>query len=531
MNLINKFGSVGSRIKLWGLHGLALLLLCLPLPGLQQGGLAQETKTVVFAISPRLDLNARKEFAQAFFDSRDGVLQSSLVRGKSRILCIDGYTLRPVADFMGGGNALNRQRANQAESTKLINFLKSPGGAENDAALDIPGLAQALPGMRLEKAHVILVGNPMYLDSRKNGDNRGDEYFDMSAGFVPGHGLFRSPRDLSVYSVEGREKNLTSIAFSFVIPTSTKFLDSTHEQATKNTWSLYTSLQGGVLVGWWTSTKFAIEQAIRGDTKPLAQVVFDPSEEDIMLRKVADDIKAEKKVNRRERPTNQHVNRQCAITMLVLCTGSAADEVRRSPAIDVLKKRGAKIEMMLSLPATVEEFEEKLASTTQLWVWAGANPRCLPADFRDAIVKRNQAGLALYLLADNSPYVNGVREILAQLAPGSSIEGDYEGDQIITAAKNRDSAGFDKSHPIFMGIINLYEGNTVSSPSGGDLVTIARASNGLPLLALVKREPGKQSGPVLVSGGFTSLFQQFWNTAGTERFAQNVSVYLAGVEK
>ena len=501
--------------------------------------LAEEPITKAVFISPSLD----REMRQSFFNDFKGELEWLMkTKEGACILVYDGVALTPIADFQAKGSMFQRKTALQRELTKLVKFLKETPKDLSDNRLDIPGLAQALPTLGLPtKSQIILVGTPLYMDSRAGGD----DYFDMTEGFVPGGVLFTVSRELSVYSTKGREKNLESIYFSLVVPAKTKFVDDTHKQLVKETWANYVALQGGALINWTASYKLAYENANRGVSKALVEGPFENANEEMFMIEV-DKEKVKKRVIR-PRPLKDQVDEpkrdefgnaegsefnlgqggelSGKVTILVLCGGEAREDAIKSPLAKSIGKR-IKVELLKELPE-VNEFSEKISTSSQLWLWAGSDRNCLPAPYLEAILNRYQRGMGLFLLADNSPWTGGVESILKAIAKDSTIAGDYAADQILTA--NDNGPGFAGTHPLFRGITNLYEGNTVSSPRGSSLITLARSSDGNPLIALVK--PRDRNGRVLVAGGFTMFMERFWNTAGTERFAQNAAAFLEGVEK
>jgi hypothetical protein len=190
-------------------------------------------------------------------------------------------------------------------------------------------------------------------------------------------------------------------------------------------------------------------------------------------------------------------------------------------------RRRIEVQFISELPQDVSNFEKMIEDSTQLWVWAGRDEGCLPPAHLDVIRNKMKKGMGVFLLADNTPFTHGVEEILQTVSPDADVEGDYLGEQIILSSTS--GPGFDGGHPLFHGISKLYEGNTVSTITGKKLKTIARSTDGNPLICAAQSPPGY--GKVLVTGGFTALMDQFWDTAGTERLALNAVAYLAGVER
>jgi hypothetical protein len=213
-------------------------------------------------------------------------------------------------------------------------------------------------------------------------------------------------------------------------------------------------------------------------------------------------------------------------TLLVLSTGPDRRYVVKSPLAAALKKR-IQVEVIEKIPENLDDFTEAVSDTTQLWIWAGQDAHCLPPAYVDTVCRRIEKGMSAFLLADNTPFTQGVESILMSLDPNSRIEGDYPGGQTIQA--NDLGPGFDSKHPIFKGITSLYEGITVSSVTGSRLRTLARSSDGNPLICVAQLPSGY--GRVLITGGFTAFFERNWDTAGIERLALNAAAFLAGISK
>lgn len=95
--------------------------------------------------------------------------------------------------------------------------------------------------------------------------------------------------------------------------------------------------------------------------------------------------------------------------------------------------------------------------------------------------------------------------MLAALVPSSGITGKYGGEKILSARAGGANAGFAAANPLITGLDHVFEGNTISTPTGKGLVPLCWASDGKPLLA--SYQMGVTS-PV-VFGGYTSFYPQF----------------------
>jgi hypothetical protein len=218
------------------------------------------------------------------------------------------------------------------------------------------------------------------------------------------------------------------------------------------------------------------------------------------------------------------------VSILILCNGRDAIEAKDSPIAKALANI-IDVELLDGLPA-LDDFKKEIYDSSQLWIWAGNEKGCLPPSYSEAILERFRVGkLALMLLADNAPYLQGVNDLLTELT-GCTLEGDYVGDQIISGSES--GPGFESGHAIFQAIGNLYEGITVShiasTTKADNLEVVARNSEGLPLIGVMK--PQVNQGRMVVTCGFTSLFRRYFEkSAGAERFCLNVCAFLAGVDK
>jgi hypothetical protein len=214
---------------------------------------------------------------------------------------------------------------------------------------------------------------------------------------------------------------------------------------------------------------------------------------------------------------------QGKITILDLTSDSEEVVADDSFLLEALKRR-IEVEVLGELPSSPNRLAEQIRDSTQLWIWAGTFDSCLPEEYLSIILTKIQSGTSLFLLADNTPYTKGVDRILSEIVPDSFIAGNYRGTQMLHQSSS--GPGFDGKHPLFQGINTLYEGVTVSSITGSGLTTVARSSDGNPLICIAQTQSG---GGVIISGGFTAFLNMFWETAGTERLALNAAAFLSGL--
>jgi len=221
------------------------------------------------------------------------------------------------------------------------------------------------------------------------------------------------------------------------------------------------------------------------------------------------------------------VDGQMAGEKVAIITFYVDKEIDGSPLIGALAAKGYAVDRMTASLPPVDEFAQRLDGAKQLWLISSEVNRLPPAHLR-VIVDRWRAGrLALCLMADNAPFTAEATTVLNAIAPGSSITGDYLGEQKLHARENN-TPGFDAKSPLFHNVETLFEGTTISSINSRYLTPVCYASNGLPLIGVYQQQGSSR---LLVHCGFTSLYERFWDDAGVSRFAVNVAGWLSEADK
>lgn len=221
------------------------------------------------------------------------------------------------------------------------------------------------------------------------------------------------------------------------------------------------------------------------------------------------------------------VDGQMAGEKIAIITFYVDKEIDGSPLIGALAAKGYAVDRMTASLPPVNEFAQRLDGAKQLWLISSETNR-LPAAHLRVILDRWRAGrLALCLMADNAPFVAEASAVLNAIAPGSSITGDYLGEQKLHARENN-APGFDAKLPLFHNVETLFEGTTISSINSRYLTPVCYASNGLPLIGIYQQQGSSR---LLVHCGFTSLYERFWDDAGVSRFAVNVAGWLSEADK
>ncbi|MBA4020652.1 MAG: hypothetical protein C0483_26125 [Pirellula sp.] len=212
---------------------------------------------------------------------------------------------------------------------------------------------------------------------------------------------------------------------------------------------------------------------------------------------------------------------------VVIITFYVDEEINESPLIGALAAKGYVVERLnVPLPPAAD-FDRKLDGVRQLWLISSEVNR-LPAEHLQVLLARWRAGrLALCLMADNEPFTAEATTVLNAIAPGTTISGDYLGEQKLHAGETQ-RPGFDARLPLFHNVETLFEGTTISHINSRYLTPVCYASNGLPLIGIYQQEGSSR---LLVHCGFTSLYERFWDDAGVSRFAVNVAGWLSEADK
>ena len=203
-------------------------------------------------------------------------------------------------------------------------------------------------------------------------------------------------------------------------------------------------------------------------------------------------------------------------------------DITNSPLAGALTAKGLEVsKIQFPLPALLE-WEKRLDSVNQVWMFSSQMRGHLPKGHLAALVTRWKAGrLALALLADNDNFTQETNTLLAEITPGNAMRGEYSGEKDL-GARTEKGVGFLSGHPVFHGIESLYEGVTISKLVGKQSLTpICWASDGGVLLSTY--QAGKSS-RLICDGGYTRYYGQYWNKAATERLAGNIAAWLAGKE-
>lgn len=211
------------------------------------------------------------------------------------------------------------------------------------------------------------------------------------------------------------------------------------------------------------------------------------------------------------------------ILFLNLCTDGLCNTVSLNGAFTALKNKGFTIEYYEhNIPPN---FEERLNNACQLWILSDCSQNITLKQI-DAIINYYKQGKGVYLLGDNDPYYADVNPLVRKLFD-TELKGNYYANNILSVKRGKNTGGIVEGHLISTGIINFYEGITISNIEvKNGLKPLVYASDGKILTAYLD-SGGKR---LLIDGGFTRLYHG-WDRAGTDRYVVNIAGWLCNFER
>ena len=190
--------------------------------------------------------------------------------------------------------------------------------------------------------------------------------------------------------------------------------------------------------------------------------------------------------------------------------------------IKALENKGFEVIYRDEFPA---DFARISASLCQVWLISGYNRTITDEQIRQIKAFYNQ-GKGVYLWADNDPFYADVNPIIKDLF-GSTMSGNYIGKQIIGVQKHIKDVGIVAGHLISTGILNFYEGVTISNVTMTQYLKPLVYSSDKKVVTAYSDMDGKR---LLIDGGFTRLCVD-WDSAGTDRYVVNAAGWLGNFEK
>jgi hypothetical protein len=174
----------------------------------------------------------------------------------------------------------------------------------------------------------------------------------------------------------------------------------------------------------------------------------------------------------------------------------------------------------------VKELESSLEKANQLWVISDCSATHLTKEHLDVIEKYFNSGKGVYIWGDNDPCY-GDANLVGERLLGVKMTGNLPGDQAVGIQKDGKGAGVAKNHLISTGVESVYEGVTVATIEGNQVLTPLIYGSAGNLIAAAYEKDGKR---LIFDGGFTRLYYK-WDTAGTPRYVKNAAAWLANFER
>ena len=190
--------------------------------------------------------------------------------------------------------------------------------------------------------------------------------------------------------------------------------------------------------------------------------------------------------------------------------------------IKALENKGFEVIYRDEFPS---DFVRIAAGLCQVWLISG-NARTITDDQIRQIKAFYNQGKGVYLWADNDPFYVDVNPIIKDLF-GSTMFGDYIGEQVIGVQKHIKDVGIVAGHLISTGISNFYEGVTISNVAMTQYLKPLVYSSDKKVVTAYSDVDGKR---LLIDGGFTRLCVD-WDSAGTDRYVVNAAGWLGNFEK
>jgi hypothetical protein len=196
-----------------------------------------------------------------------------------------------------------------------------------------------------------------------------------------------------------------------------------------------------------------------------------------------------------------------------------------------LKEKGFSVYRWIGNPPSVEELEEALKKSCQLWIISDSY-RKLTDEHIKIIKSYFDDGHGVYIWGDNDPYyadANAVADALLGVNMHGNLMGDNTVGLMMGDLTNDEEIhkGLMPNHLITTGLQNVYEGITIATIDENQTLTPLIYGSAGNLVAATYELDGKR---VILDGGFTRLYYK-WDTAGTGRYVKNAASWLVNYEK
>lgn len=193
-----------------------------------------------------------------------------------------------------------------------------------------------------------------------------------------------------------------------------------------------------------------------------------------------------------------------------------------------LQKKGFTVLDRTNMPNDSELARLLALPDSQLWLISGMNKTI--SDYAiNKIYDYYVQGHGVYVWSDNDPWYADSNALLAKMY-GSNVNmfGDYNGDKVLGIQPHTGAPGIIANHPITTGLVNFYEGITISTVNiGNSTLTPLMYNSQSGIVAAYDDKSGRRA---LIDGGFTRLYHK-WDSAGTDRYIVNAAAWLTNIER
>ena len=176
-----------------------------------------------------------------------------------------------------------------------------------------------------------------------------------------------------------------------------------------------------------------------------------------------------------------------------------------------------------------DDFLQELHTNDIVWIISSFSSEIKNSNFVDEVIKFYSNNKSLLLWEDNDAKTGTHTVDVLKKLYQIQLQGNDPGQKIMAANTDATQAlTFDANHELFHGVINLYEGVTICYPdkNPAPLKVVGNNSSGHPNIMCLDQQDGH--GRMVVDCGFTKLFKELWDTAGTARYVSNATCWLAG---
>ena len=210
--------------------------------------------------------------------------------------------------------------------------------------------------------------------------------------------------------------------------------------------------------------------------------------------------------------------------ILIILASNIQGEPDFTDAIKALNRKGFAVKIINALPS-IQDLKREIYDYCQTWIISGWEGK-MTEDYVSVFEKYFKDGHGLYLWGDNDPYFVDVNPLVERLF-GTKLLGNDYGDKVLGIQKGAKQPGIIADHLITTGLVNFYEGITISHVEECRSVEPLMYNSDSKVVAAFYDKQGKRA---IIDGGFTRLYFK-WDTAGTDRYVVNAAAWLVNIEK